>query len=552
LLVSIGFCSLSNHSKAAIMVSLTLPQSVDVLIIGGGNAGFTAAITAAQAGAGRVVLIEKAPQEWAGGNTYFTAGAFRTVHSGIQDLLPIVNNVDGDTAKLIDMEPYTAEDFRADFDRVCSGRSDPALSQLLISESNNTIKWLARNGIRFQLSFNRQAYEVEGRFEFWGGMSLKTEDGGKGLIADHQAAAQRNGVEVFYSTFAKSIVTSSSGDISAVIVEYKNTTTTIHTKAVILAAGGFEANPRMRSKYLGPNWDAAYVRGTPFNTWEALEFAVRDVNAKKAGDWSGCHSTCWDANAPASSGDRKISNEFAKSGYPLGLMLNNNGVRFVDEGIDMRNYTYAKLGRAVHEQPEGVAFQVWDQRMIPWLRNEEYRDERVIKIWGATIQELAHNLAQKSGLNAPQRFIETIKEYNEAAYAFQTENPNKKWDPAVKDGVSTQSSTKSLVLAKSNWALPLDQGPFMAVKVRCGVTFTFGGLAVNPETTAVISTADKEVTGLFCVGEMLGGIFYDNYPGGSGLTSGAVFGRRAGAAAAKVVGARAVTSLSEAPPVKLT
>ncbi|KNG49938.1 fumarate reductase flavo protein subunit precursor [Stemphylium lycopersici] len=519
------------------MPSLTSKSPVSVLIVGGGNAGFSAATAAAEAGAYRVVLIEKAPEEWAGGNSYFTAGAFRTVHDGTEDLLPIVNNVDAETAKLIDMEPYTKADFRKDMDRVCAGRSDPALSQGLIDESNDAVKWLASNGIRYQLSFNRQAYKVNGRFKFWGGMALMTEDGGKGLIADHQACARRHGIEVYYSTPAKRIVTSSSGSVNGVVVEYEGVDTLVTTNAVILAAGGFEANPRMRCQYLGQNWDIARVRGTPFNTGEMLELAIRDVNAKQAGNWSGCHSTCWDANAPANSGDREISNEFTKSGYPLGLMINVNGMRFVDEGVDMRNYTYAKFGRAIHEQPDSVAFQVWDQRAIPWLRDEEYRDERVEKMWGATLEELAKKLWEKSGLNAPEQFVSTVRQYNEAVYAAQAERPNIAWDPATKDGLSTQSSTRTLSLAKSNWALPLDKGPFMAVKVCCGVTFTFGGLAVNPRTAAVISNSGREVEGLFCVGEMLGGLFYGNYPGGSGLTSGAVFGRRAGTAAAKVADA---------------
>ncbi|XP_014560457.1 hypothetical protein COCVIDRAFT_23435 [Bipolaris victoriae FI3] len=512
--------------------------NIDVLVVGGGNAGFSAAIAAAQAGARRVVLVEKAPKEWAGGNSYFTAGAFRTTHNGIDDLLPIVNNVDAEIVELIDMKPYTKDDFSNDMHRICSGRSDAALSQALIDESNEAVKWLAKNGIRFQLSFNRQAYKVNGRLKFWGGLALMTQDGGKGLIADHQACAARNNVEVYYSTAAKRIITSSSGAVTGVMVECEGVDTLVTTNAVILAAGGFEANPRMRSQYLGPNWDVARVRGTPFNTGEMLEFAIRDVNAKQAGNWSGCHSTCWDANAPANSGDRDVSNEFTKSGYPLGLMININGERFVDEGVDMRNYTYAKFGRAIHEQPEGVAFQVWDQHAIPWLRDEEYRDERVQKIWGATLEVLAEKLAAKSGLSNPQQFVATITEYNEAVYVSQAENLNKHWDPAVKDGVSTQSSTKKLALAKSNWALPLDKGPFMAVKVCCGVTFTFGGLAVNPESTAVISNSGREIGGLFCVGEMLGGLFYSNYPGGSGLTSGAVFGRRAGTAAANIVSAR--------------
>jgi len=531
------------------MRQLTSFPTIDVLVIGGGNAGFSAATAAAEAGARRVVLIEKAPEDWAGGNSYFTAGAFRTVHNGTSDLLPIVNNVDTETAKLIDMEPYTEDDFQKDMDRVCLGRSDPALSKALISESNEAVKWLANNGIRYQLSFNRQAYKVNGRYKFWGGMALKTQDGGKGLIQDHQACARRHGIEVYYSTPAKRIVTSSSGTVTGVIVDHKGISTHIPTKSVILAAGGFEANPRMRAQYLGPNWDLARVRGTPFNTGEVLEYAIRDVDAKQAGNWSGCHSTCWDANAPANSGDRLISNEFTKSGYPLGLMINTEGKRFVDEGIDMRNYTYAKFGRAIHGQPDGVAWQVWDQRVLGWLRDEEYRDERVEKVWGKTVEELAGKLAGESGLNAPERFVETVKEYNEAVYAAMAENPKRKWDPAVKDGLTTQSPKRKLELAKSNWALPLDKGPFMAVKVCCGVTFTFGGLAVNPETTAVISNSGREVTGLFCVGEMLGGLFYGNYPGGSGLTSGAVFGRRAGTAAARLAAIGDTTMSSKRPAI---
>ncbi|KAI4650131.1 uncharacterized protein J4E78_008413 [Alternaria triticimaculans] len=535
--------------KSAIMRQLTSFPTIDVLVIGGGNAGFSAATAAAEAGARRVVLIEKAPEDWAGGNSYFTAGAFRTVHSGTSDLLPIVNNVDAETAKLIDMEPYTKDDFQKDMDRVCLCRSDPDLSKALISESNEAVKWLANNGIRYQLSFNRQAYKVNGRYKFWGGMALKTQDGGKGLIQDHQACARRHGIEVYYSTPAKRIVTSPSGTITGVVVDYKGMSTHIPTKTVILAAGGFEANPRMRAQYLGPSWDLARVRGTPFNTGEVLECAIRDVDAKQAGNWSGCHSTCWDANAPANSGDRLISNEFTKSGYPLGLMINTEGKRFVDEGVDMRNYTYAKFGRAIHGQPDGVAWQVWDQRVLGWLREEEYRDERVEKVWGKTVEELAGKLAGEGGLNEPERFVETVKQYNEAVYAAMAENPKGKWDPAVKDGLTTQSSKRKLELAKSNWALPLDKGPFMAVKVCCGVTFTFGGLAVNPKTTAVISNSGREVTGLFCVGEMLGGLFYGNYPGGSGLTSGAVFGRRAGTAAARLAAIGDTTMSSKRPAI---
>ncbi|ORY68180.1 fumarate reductase flavo protein subunit [Pseudomassariella vexata] len=513
-------------------MSEALPQECDVLVVGSGNAGFSAAISASQSGAKNVVLIDKCHEDWAGGNSFFTAGAFRTTHEGLKDLLPIVKNVDAETVKIIDLDPYTSDDFQNDLSRVSNGRSDEQLGRVLIEDSNDTVKWLASLGVNFQLSFNRQAYKVDGRYKFWGGLALKTEGGGKGLIEDHKNAARRHGIKVFYSTMAKQLISDpDTAAVRGVLIERHGKTQTIKAKATILAAGGFEANPRMRSQYLGSNWDLAYVRGTPLNTGECLEMAIRDVLAKQAGNWSGCHATAWDANAPPNTGDRLVSNEFTKSGYPLGVMINNQGERFVDEGIDLRNYTYAKFGKAILAQPDGVAFQVWDAKGIPWLREEEYRDEIVPKITAGSIEELADKCV-KAGLQSRQRFLDTLTAFNEAAHAHKEENPHLKWDPAVKDGVSTQSKTKSLALPKSNWALPIDEAPFLAVKVACGITFTFGGLSVNPETTAVISASNREVPGLFCVGEMLGGLFYGNYPGGSGLTSGSVFGRRAGRAAA--------------------
>lgn len=486
------------------------PSSCEVLVIGGGNAGFCAAVAAAQAGAKEVVLIDKCPEDWAGGNSYFTAGAMRAVHDGLKDLLPIVNNVDSTTAELIDLEPYTSQNFVDDLSRICSGRSDPELSKILIEDSNSAIKWLASNGIRYQLSFNRQAYKVDGRYKFWGGMALKTEDGGKGLIEDHRRAAKRHGISVYYSTAVTALCKDFiSGAITSVSIDHHGHVANINAKAIVLAAGGFESSPRMRAQYLGPNWDLAYVRGTPYNTGEVLEIAMRDAAAAPAGNWSGCHSTCWDANAPPNTGDREISNEFTKSGYPLGVMINAEGERFVDEGIDLRNFTYAKFGRAILQQPNSIAFQVWDSKMIPWLREEEYRESVVKRINADTIEELAEKCSGL-GLQNREKFVLTLEEYNAAVQSHRRENPKVQWDPAIRDGLSTQSlnSKDNLKVAKSNWALPIDEGPFLAVKVTSGVTFTFGGLKVNPKTTKVVNLSGREVEGLYCVGEMLGGLFY--------------------------------------------
>jgi succinate dehydrogenase/fumarate reductase flavoprotein subunit len=341
-------------------------------------------------------------------------------------------------------------------------------------------------------------------------------------------------VEILYSTAAQKLNLNSEGSFASVCADRSGKPLMINARAVVLAAGGFESNPTMRERYLGPGWELAHVRGTPYNTGECLEIAIRDISAQKAGQWSGCHSVAWDANSPANSGNREVSNEFTKSGYPLGITINIKGYRFFDEGADLRNYTYAKFGRAILAQPQSVVFQIWDSKGTPWLRDEEYRDEIVEKIWGDTIEQLAARCTEK-GLENAEQFVETIRRYNEAVQAAAEEVGDRKWDPAVRDGLSTQSSHKSLEIPKSNWALPIKVGPFMAVKVGCGVTFTFGGLAVDHDTSGVISTlTGRPIPGVFCAGEMMGGLFYENYPGGSGLTSGAVFGRKAGTSAARL------------------
>lgn len=250
------------------------------------------------------------------------------------------------------------------------------------------------------------------------------------------------------------------------------------------------------------------------------------------GDWGGCHSTCWDANASAHQGERGLTNQFTKSGYPLGIMVNSRGDRFVDEGEDFRNYTYAKFGRAILMQTQGFAFQIWDSKVINKLRQEEYGDGVVEKIGANTLEELAEILCRK-GLESSARvhLVETIREFNEGVRAHHIKNPNGGWDPAVKDG----KGTLGLTLPKSNWALAIDEPPFMAVKVSCGITFTFGGLAIDPATAGVVSEEGDIIQGLYCTGEMVGGLFYGNYPGGSGLTAGAIFGRKAGRSAAQRV-----------------
>ena len=217
-------------------------------------------------------------------------------------------------------------------------------------------------------------------------------------------------------------------------------------------------------------------------------------------------------------------------------MLNAAGKRFVDEGADFRNYTYAAFGRAILCQPGGIAFQVFDSQTIKWLREEEYGDDVTKKVYAEDLQSLTQKLVPE-GLQDPSEFLTTIKNYNDAVAAHAAAYPDQVWDPSIKDGLSTSEpgSVSNLYPPKSNWALKVHEPPFMAVKVACGITFTFGGLAVDPSTAAVLSEKNNTpLTGLFCTGELVGGLFYGNYPGGSGLTAGAVFGRKAGKAAAQL------------------
>jgi tricarballylate dehydrogenase len=289
----------------------------------------------------------------------------------------------------------------------------------------------------------------------------------------------------------------------------------IRARAVVLASGGFEANAEWRTRYLGPGWELAKVRGTRFNTGAGIRMAI-EIGAMSTGQWSGCHSVAWDANAP-STGDLEIGDSFNKFSYPYGIMVNGNGRRFVDEGSDLRIRTYSKMGRAILGQPDQFAWQVFDARTIPLL-NDTYRIRRVSKVRADSLEELARKM---EGVD-PEGFLDEVRRFNAA---IRTDIP---FDRQVKDG----RRTEGLPVDKSNWALAIDEPPFEAYQVGCGITFTFGGLATDPPTAQVLDVSQRPIPGLHAAGELVGGLFYFGYPGGAGLMAGSVFGRIAGTAAA--------------------
>jgi tricarballylate dehydrogenase len=327
-------------------------------------------------------------------------------------------------------------------------------------------------------------------------------------------SAKKHGIDILYATRAVDLLYNGTR-IEGVRVRHDETLREIKAKAVVLAAGGFQANPEWRTRYLGPGWDLAKVRGTRYNTGDGIRMAL-DIGAAPCGNWSGCHAVQWEMNAPEF-GDLAVGDQFQKHSYPFSILINATGKRFVDEGADFRNYTYAKYGRVVLEQPGQFAWQVFDQQ-TKHLQRDEYRIRQITKVTGNTIEELAGKL---EGVNAAE-FVRTIIEYNKAVKTDVPFNPN------VKDGRGTQG----LAVNKSNWAVRIEQPPYEAYAVTCGITFTFGGLRINTDCE-VLNTDYQPIRGLYAAGELVGGLFYFNYPGGSGLCAGAVFGKIAGTAAGR-------------------
>jgi len=489
--------------------------NTDVVVIGAGNAAFCAALAAREQGA-QVTVLEVAAEDEAGGNSRFTAGAIRFAHEGLEDLKRVLPDLGEDEIANADFGVYTRDDFYDDMFRVTRYRADADLVETLVTSSLDTVVWMREKGVRFQPSYGRQAFKTpEGKFRFWGGLCVETWGGGPGLVENLTKAAEREGIKVLYQTRALSLIADDAG-VHGVRVRHNGKSRDIHARAVVVASGGFEANAEMRTRYLGPGWDLAKVRGSRFNMGDGIRMAL-DIGAAPYGNWSGCHAVGWDRNAPEF-GDLAVGDNFQKHSYPFGIMVNADGKRFVDEGADFRNYTYAKYGRVILEQPDNFCWQVFDQKVTHLLR-DEYRIREVTKVTANSLPELAGKL---EGVDA-QGFLDEVKAYNAAV---RTDVP---FDPTVKDG----RSTDGLSVVKSNWANTLDEPPFEAYSTTCGITFTFGGLRVDPATAQVKDTGLAPIPGLYAAGELVGGLFYFNYPGGTGLMSGAVFGRNAGAAAGR-------------------
>ncbi|HXG41847.1 MAG TPA: FAD-dependent tricarballylate dehydrogenase TcuA [Dehalococcoidia bacterium] len=482
----------------------------DVVVVGAGNAALCAALSALEHGA-RVLVLEAAPEAERGGNSYFAGGLFRFPFAGLEDIAALIPDLSEAEARAVELEPYSQDQFFDDVARLGDYRADPELLALLVSQAFPTLRWLREQGVRFGLAVGRQAFRIGQRFRFYGALVLEAVGGGAGLVDSLLATVQRQGGQLWYEARALALLTQE-GRVSGVRVRRQGSYLEVPARAVVLACGGFEANAEMRARYLGPAWDLAKVRGTRHNLGDGIRMAL-ELGAQPYGHWSGCHAVAWDANAPPY-GDRRVGDLFQKHSYPLGIVVNRLGERFLDEGADFRNYTYARYGAEILKQPGQIAFQIFDAKVLHLLR-DEYRIPQATKAQADTLAELADRLGiDREGL------LRTVSRFNAAVQEGE-------FNPAIRDG----KGTRGIEPPKSNWALPLDTPPFVGYAVTCGITFTYGGLRIDARGR-VLDSYDRPIPGLYAAGELVGGLFYHNYPGGSGLTAGAVFGRIAGREAA--------------------
>ena len=484
----------------------------DVVVVGAGNAALCAALAAEENGA-KVLVLERANEDESGGNSRFTAGAMRVVYDGVDDLKALMPDLTNEEIANTDFGTYTQDQFYDDMARVTQYRADPDMVELLVTRSRDTLLWMREKGVRFAPIWGRQAFKVDGRFKFWGGLTVEAWGGGPGLVDSLHEIAAKRGIEIRYGHRATELVFDGV-TVSGVKVKTGGRIEEISAKAVVLAAGGFQGNYEWRTRYLGPGWELAKVRGTRFNTGDGIRMAL-DIGAMPYGNWSGCHAVGWERNAPEF-GDLAVGDQFQKHSYPFAVMVNATGRRFVDEGADFRNYTYAKYGRVILEQPGQFAWQIFDAKVLH-LKRDEYNIRQITKATANTLEELAPQL---DGVEP------RTPSWTRSRPTTPQSAPTSRSTRTSRTGAGPKGSR----FRKSNWANTVDEPPFEAYAVTCGITFTFGGLRIDTEGQ-VLDTESEPIPGLYAAGELVGGIFYFNYPGGSGLTSGSVFGRIAGASA---------------------
>jgi tricarballylate dehydrogenase len=447
-------------------------KAFDVVVAGGGNAALCAAIEARRRGA-TVLLLERTPREWRGGNSKYT----RNVRCAGDD--------------------YPEDELLADLVAVTGRDLDLELARLTIARSRELPDWLAALGVRWQPAL-RGTLQLSRTNRFFLG-------GGKALVNVEYEAARRLGVEVRYDSLVVELRLAD-GRCDAVVVESAGERTAVPARAVVVASGGYEANLDWLAEHWGEGARGYRVRGSRWNDGRLLRHLL-DAGALPRGNPRGFHAIAVDGRSPLFDGGIVTRVD----SVPFGVVVNRDGIRFADEGADLWPRRYASWGRLIAMQPGQVACSVFDSRAAGRFIPPVFPAYQA-----GTVAELAEAL----GLDAAA-LTRTVAEYNAAVRPGEH-------DPSRLDGCTTEG----LDPPKTHWALPIDAPPYFGYPLRVGVTFTYLGVAVDRHAR-VLRDDGSPFQNVYAAGEvMAGSILRECYLAGFGMTIGAVFGRLAGEQAA--------------------
>lgn len=474
--------------------SNAIHEEYDVVIVGHGVSGLSTGIAAWEAGANPVIL-EKSPREKSGGHTQFAGGLFRfpmDEPDAVASTLDLSESV----------EEYSKGDFMGDLMDVSDGRADEELCNVLVENAYDSICWITEHGV----SWHVVDHSKEPGFGTTVG-ALQADGQGQGVVDVLSARAEELGIDIHYETEFRGVETDQNNEVKAATGVNPDGRVIYEAPSVVVAAGSYVANAEKRTRYFGRDGEAYTVRGSRYNTGEAIDAAL-EAGAKPDGQWGGAHQVLNDANAPPVEGGRARIN-----GYQYSTVLNIEGERFIDEGEDFLLKTYAKFGQRVYDQPKQRAFVVFDSSVDDLVVSQ--MDSEPVE--AETLEELVEEV----GIEDSSRALKTLHEFNDATNVDS-------FDPHSLDG----NSTTGLDVEKTNWAKPLTEPPFKCFPVDSAITFAFGGLKIDTESR-VLDRQENPIAGLWAVGNSTSRFFYGNYPGGSALTRGATYGRIAGTNAAE-------------------
>src|SRR3984957_17521200 len=458
----------------------TSMDAYDVIVVGGGHAALCAALAARHI-VPRVLLLERAPEHMRGGNTRHTRN-IRCAHA---------------SADAYFSGAYLDEELLEDLIGVTGGPANLDLAKLAVRESHKLPEWMSRHGVHWQQPLAGTLHL--GRTNRW------FLGGGKALLNTYYQAAQRMGIAVRYDAFVEDLLIENDR-FEGVRLKNGDAGEILRGRAVVVAAGGFEANLKWLKRHWGDAADNFIVRGTPYNDGTMLANLL-DKGAKPIGDPKGFHAIAVDARAPKFDGGIVTRLD----AIPFGIVVNQDARRFYDEGENIWPKRYAIWGGLIAAQPGQIAYCIVDSKTIDRFLPPLFKPFRADSVEG---------LARALSLD-PNIFQDTVAAYNRAAAG----NANMRME--VLDG----ACSKGLDPVKGNWGLPIDRAPFYGLPLRPGITFTYMGVTVN-ERAQVVDRTDRPFKNVFAAGEIMSGnILTKGYLGGFGLTIGSVFGRLAGSEA---------------------